>query len=154
MDLKWVQMGAREYHIRSLFKDNTWERLFKKYPEIEEVSFLGTYGTWKTTIPGNDKGDCLEIYLIPNLTILEHTEDKDWESFIETILSFLQAERLREVTLEVKIQTNYLDRFSGWVFREDMPRPVHFWHHRGIQGFSHRVRLQADSERLLSMKSS
>lgn len=154
MDLKWIQMGTREYHIRSLFKEDTWKQFFKRFPEIEEVSFIGKYGTWKETMPSAEKHNRLEIYLIPNEEIQSNTQDEGWEGLIREMTSFLSSGRLQDTEIEVKVETNYLDNHSGWVFREGMKEPVHFWHHNGIQGFSNRVRLHADSERLLSMKSS
>lgn len=154
MDLKWIQMGAREYHIRSLFKEDTWKLFFKRFPEIEEVSFIGVYGTWKQTMPGAEEHNRLEVYLIPNEEIQEVTKDEDWVKTLEHIFNFLSKHKLQPVPLEVKVETNYLDDFSGWVLRDGMTAPNHFWHHKGIQGFTTRVRLHAESERLLSMQSS
>lgn len=154
MDLKWLQMGAREYKIRSFFKENTWKAFFKLFPEMDEVSFIGIHGTWKETIPGAQTHDRIEIYLIPDKVTRENTSDEEWKSLLMDMYQFISQSRKEDVPLEVKVETNYLDNYSGWVIREGLSQPVHFWHHRGIQGFSSRVRFNEESERLFYKQSS
>ena len=141
MDLTIIQSGAREYHIRSLFKEDTWKKFFRRFPEISEVSFLGNHGTWKETMPGVERGDLLEMYLKVGNPFLKESKDEDWVEVIEKIFTFLLKHRTEPIRIEVKLETNYLDDFSGWVKREDLVSPTHFWHNRGIQGFSSRVRI-------------
>jgi len=50
LDLKYLQLGAREYEVRSYFEEHTWKSFLKRFPEIDEISFIGKHGTWEEAL--------------------------------------------------------------------------------------------------------
>lgn len=147
MSMDWIRVGVREEHIRSLFKEDAWKRLFETFPEIQEVSVIGEKGTGKPSLfTSNDsKGDWIELY-VKTEDSFETKKERQSMRLIMKLYRFLVEEKLTKERLEVKLETKRLGDYSGFVLRDDLEKPISFWHHQGIPGFSERVVFERSTE--------
>lgn len=138
MSMDWIRAGIREEEIRSLFTDDTWDTLYEAFPELKEVSVIGEKGTGKhsTYSASVEKDDRVEVYVT---TKEPFKKEKHALKFLKRLHAHLLEQKISDDTLEVKLETGYIGDFSGFVLREDLTEPKHFWHHQGIPGFSERI---------------
>lgn len=138
MSMDWIRVGIREENIRSLFEEDIWEGLYEAFPELKEVSVIGEKGTGKhsTYSESVEKEDRIEVYVT---TLETFKKEKHAIKFLKRLHAHLLEKKLSEEMLEVKLETGYIGDFSGFVLREDLSEPKHFWHHQGIPGFAERV---------------
>ena len=147
MSMDWIRAGVREEHIRSLYKEETWEQLFEKFPEIKEVSIIGGKGTGKPSVSVNgvSKEDRIEIYATLDDSF-ETEKEKKSIKLLKKLYRFLSEQKMVPDRLEVKLETKYIGDYSGFVLRDDLPNPLHFWYQRGIPGFHERVTFTRSTE--------
>lgn len=139
MTMEWIRVGVREEYIRSLFKEDTWSILFEAFPEVKEVSFFGDNGSWKPAVKGVSKEDRIEIYVHLYDKPLQTLTEKQSMKLIKKLYRFLDKKTTESLFIELKIETRYIGRLSGLVYRKELPEPIHYWYHMGIQGFKERV---------------
>lgn len=138
MSMDWIRVGIREEHIRSLFKEEAWDSLYEAFPELKEVSVIGEKGTGKHSTYSEDvvKEDWIEVYVT---TREPFKKERQAKKFLKRLHAHLLEQKISEEKLEVKLETGYIGEFSGFVLREELEEPKHFWHHQGIPGFAERV---------------